>query len=442
MNYLLVMSLSGSCLYLFYLCINKFWGKHMLKRWEYILLKITILYYLLPIPFLKKVYVNFGKRFIGYDPLEKGIIEMKYVILKEGENLYYNDNYKRQLMVGIIWCIGAAIVFLVYLLKYLKFRRRVMRCCVCVNEDPAIYNILKILKKEYGIRRKVSVLSCSAKTTPFTTGIFKPIIIFNHDDDKNELEVILRHELVHIKRFDPLVSVLKCLAGILHWYNPLAFLLKTELERVCEVSCDEIVVKDMNPEQRTWYAKLLVSQGRKAGMYSIYANPLTNEGKSMEERIIFIMKDSKGKKMRSGIISGIVVCIAVALCSVTVLAYEDVTTLGSARVEPGEELENRTRGEWTFSLPEYEDEFSDIDEFLYNQQFTDEDGKVFPINENMNTYAVCTHSYVAGTSSYHDKTSGSNKCTVSKYNARRCTKCGYVNKLSLISQNIYNPCPH
>ena len=56
MNIVLTMSLSGSVSFLFFLLFRYGFWKKIGVCWQYVLMRITILYYLVPLPFLKKFY--------------------------------------------------------------------------------------------------------------------------------------------------------------------------------------------------------------------------------------------------------------------------------------------------------------------------------------------------------------------------------------------------
>jgi len=440
MNYLLVMSLSGSSLFLFYLFIKRFGGGGTEEKWKYILLKASMLYFLIPLPFLKKVYLDIIKRFFEYDSMPKGYIELKNQIIYAGETVHLNDNYKKLLLIFIIWLLVSVIIFGFDLLQYTRFRRRIMRSSTYIQEE-AVCDLLELLKKEYRIKRKIAILLCREEVNPFTIGIRKPIIILNQEVFHADLELTIRHELVHIKRYDALVRMLRNLAQIVHWYNPMIYLFKREMDCVCEMSCDERVVKCMSKEQRECYAKLIVHQAGNGGKHLQWAATLSHDGKNIKERIIYIMKGCNGKKKRHGIITGLVICMVVVLNSITVFAYENVTTMKSEWEPTESEIKADCEADVIFYLPDSEELFSDDITVIHNNQFTDEDGRVFPIHEGISTYATCSHSYVAGTAQYHQK-NANGSCVISIYNAKRCTKCGGVIKMSLISQNTYNPCKH
>jgi beta-lactamase regulating signal transducer with metallopeptidase domain len=111
------------------------------------------------------------------------------------------------------------------------------------------------------LKRKIKIRASSNITTPLTYGILRPVILLpksifrkavnadpdNRDngdsrDNRDELEYILAHEFVHIRRFDALTKLVAAAALCIHWFNPLVWVMYFLFNRDMEISCDETVV--------------------------------------------------------------------------------------------------------------------------------------------------------------------------------------------------------
>lgn len=80
-------------------------------------------------------------------------------------------------------------------------------------------------------------------------GLWKPVVILPDIPLENkELDMILTHKLVHLKRRDFLVKLMVLLVKTVHWFNPLVYFLSRQLNTLCELSCDEKVVREMDTE--------------------------------------------------------------------------------------------------------------------------------------------------------------------------------------------------
>ena len=75
--------------------------------------------------------------------------------------------------------------------------------------------------------------------------------------DATERRLVLRHELTHLRRGDPLWSLLAELALALLWFHPLAWLARPRFRLDQELACDERVLRDA-PHDEAGYAHALL----------------------------------------------------------------------------------------------------------------------------------------------------------------------------------------
>jgi bla regulator protein BlaR1 len=88
-----------------------------------------------------------------------------------------------------------------------------------------IEDLLQNNKIDLEIDKKIRIRYSNCFISPFTIGIFKPCIVIPDTLigllDKQKLDIILRHELIHIKRNDHITRVLSYILQAIHWFNPL-----------------------------------------------------------------------------------------------------------------------------------------------------------------------------------------------------------------------------
>ena len=81
------------------------------------------------------------------------------------------------------------------------------------------------------------------------TGIFNPAVLLpSVDEDAETLRMIFMHELTHYRQKDILVKFSGVLVNIVHWFNPLVYLLIKKINIFCEYSADEKVAGEMENE--------------------------------------------------------------------------------------------------------------------------------------------------------------------------------------------------
>ena len=73
--------------------------------------------------------------------------------------------------------------------------------------------------------------------------------------------------------------------------------------------------------------------------------------------------------------------------------------------------------------------------------FTDENGNIYPVEEEVRVKRGCVHEYVSGTVTEHTKNSNGS-CLVEYIEAMRCIKCGRLQYGSVINEVKYAKCPH
>ncbi|MBQ7130527.1 MAG: hypothetical protein IJO21_05770 [Oscillospiraceae bacterium] len=95
--------------------------------------------------------------------------------------------------------------------------------------------------------------------TPFVMGLFRPRIFLPSSLTKEEQGYILLHERCHIRRCDHIVKWLFWLALCIHWFNPFVWTAFVLSGRDMEMSCDEAVIKSLEPEVRAAYSASLLN---------------------------------------------------------------------------------------------------------------------------------------------------------------------------------------
>lgn len=435
MNYILVMTLSGSCMFFLYLFQKHTIGRYLPKRWQYLFLKAVMLYYLIPLPYLAVLYRKiikalFPTPFTGFRYFHDG------KLLYRAENYFgISDGYQRRLAAAGLWCLATGIIFAAQFIRYRKTSREILKHGN--TEIPAEdTDTLKIQKKRLHVRKNVLLCLCNEKNITFTMGIRKPVIVCSLPENPQEKEMLLGHELMHVKRSDTFWKMAESIVLGIHWFNPVAYHFRREFDFVCETSCDELTLEGYSDENRLQYASMLVERSVRKDADRVWGTALSKNGTKLYERIEWIMKCGKEKKQLNGILSALLVCALVLLNSITVLAYEEVSVVPAVFVE---DMKSIRMSDVEFTPTGEIDSFTDI--VLYDEQFVDENGNIYPVNEKAHTYANCNHTYISGTYKQHNKNSDGS-CTMTYYESQYCTKCGNCIIGKQISQATFTQCVH
>jgi hypothetical protein len=154
-------------------------------------------------------------------------------------------------------------------------------------------------------------------TAPALVGLFRPLIVLPEQEYSTEQLVgILQHELIHLRRFDILIKWLSILACSLHWFNPLIWIAKREVNRTCELSCDAVVIHSMKEEEKMRYGSTLISLAAASKCSrTVLSAAMYEKKETLKERLLFIknFKHKKGSSLYSSLILIAAVCFAICL---------------------------------------------------------------------------------------------------------------------------------
>lgn len=436
------MSLSGSIAFLLYYLTKAFFGRYLSASCQYLLLKICMCFFLLPIPLLSeeirvKIRMFFPEFTYGIDPAGTWID-------KDFDNLIYNTpegyvlpGFSWQSVLALaVWLAVAAGILLFQYKNYRKIRRLTKQTTV---PSARLNEASRQIGKSMKLRRAVTAYSLDARFSPFCYGLFTPRVLLPSDLEPEESELVLRHELQHIKSFDFLFRLVALLIMALHFFNPLAYLLAYETGKACELACDEKVTKNFSEEQLAHYMHLLVN----IVVYSpfqAYTNSFSgNSQKTIKERI-FMMKHPHKTKL------AVLICcmmFTVLFSTLPAAAYEFPQVEKTDSYDP-----DTTEVDYMFTTSDtspYEEE-TDPNEIYFRTSdyfFIDEEGNLFSGSESSSIapQSSCSHTYVSGYLYEHAKNSKGG-CTYTKYSAKRCSKCGAIKDKTRILVSTYDVCPH
>lgn len=455
MEYLLMMTLSGGAMTALVWIVRRLLKDRIDASLYYLLAKAAVLYYLVPLPFLKKWYMEALRVIVPERQMESVEMEIaqvsltwtKYVVRTEGRT-YLNSYTKLQIAAVLIWLSVAGLLMIRQAVKYMR-TARVIAGYIGTNMTDREEMFLAGVKEQYGVKRRVLLYRGEKGRTPITFGVFRPVILCDRDVESREAELFVSHEMVHIRRLDAVWKMIVKFVRLLHWYNPMAWLLRDEFDRICEISCDAIAVREKSEEERDLYGHLLIEEAqRKEEPKSVslrWKADFKPELKRVKERVENLMSKKKWNRFAAGTL----VAALIFANSMTVLAYREGYNEVVPEAASQGEIESSLRWDTVEFAPDETDgdvetlanfDEQEMDEILYDRQFTDEEGNVYMIPD-VQPHWGCDHNYVSGTETGHDlKSDGS--CEVTKYRAQRCSKCGLVVRGELISSHYYAVCPH
>jgi len=119
----------------------------------------------------------------------------------------------------------------------------------------------RALAGSLGIARRVGVGVCDRLAVPVLMGIVRPLILLPPAAlsgwSFEQLEMVLLHELAHLRRWDNLVNLLQRVVEALLFFHPVVWWLSGSVRLERELCCDRLVVQRLG--QPFAYAEMLVA---------------------------------------------------------------------------------------------------------------------------------------------------------------------------------------
>jgi bla regulator protein BlaR1 len=147
--------------------------------------------------------------------------------------------------VCILWFCGVMIM-ISRLVWGLFFVNRI-RANVSPLSNPTLDRIMFALQRKLELSRNVVVNLSEVISGPLTVGWLKPIILLPvavvNGLSLSQLELIIAHELAHIKRNDYLVNILQSLVEALLFFNPFVWLISDRIRAEREHCCDDLTLE-------------------------------------------------------------------------------------------------------------------------------------------------------------------------------------------------------
>ena len=183
----------------------------------------------------------------------------------------------------LIWISVVFILICYTFLRYITMLKKISRWCSNYEIRNSNFTIGNIFR-------------CSIISTPVLIGVIKPTLLLPNNIQDNELQLVLKHEVTHKRRKDVLTKIIVTIIAILHWFNPCVWLLLKFINTECELSCDELCIKDLSKDKRVQYAQLLLrlAESQQHIRFSFVLSFSNNAG-LLKERLGLIMTKRKIK---------------------------------------------------------------------------------------------------------------------------------------------------
>ena len=201
----------------------------------------------------------------------------------------------------LIWTIGFVVVFTGKFISHLLFRHRVMSVSIPIR-DPEVLELFEQELNRLEYYHPVSLVISSAVSVPLSMGTRKKTrvtVLPNREFTKQELQFIFSHEIHHLQRCDVSNKIFFAFCQALCWFNPLIWVATRKASDDLELSCDEIVLENMDEEKRRQYAALLLNTAGHSGGFTTCLSAAAETMRYHLKNVVTIRKRWPGTLMLS-----------------------------------------------------------------------------------------------------------------------------------------------
>jgi beta-lactamase regulating signal transducer with metallopeptidase domain len=256
------MSIAGSVIVGLMLLLRPVTAKIFSAKWQYGTGKMAIAFFLLPVflfagklPLVQPVRESY--------PAEPSIIQKALPSngFVDAMDTLMEKHLTFEVMEAalLIWLVGAVVFAGWHFYCYRRFSKQLRENSIPIPEDTATA-LLSSCKAALGIHCDVKLMLNHKIASPMLVGLYRPMILLPASSISTiDLKLVLTHELMHLKRKDLWVKMLALLAGTLHWFNPFAHVLRKDVSRWGELSCDEALACEMSHEERKHYGEAILN---------------------------------------------------------------------------------------------------------------------------------------------------------------------------------------
>lgn len=200
-----------------------------------------------------------------------------------------------------IWLSGAALTLLVICSRLLHLWRTLSRAGSGPHAELAAH--VEKLRKRLKLRRRVRVWVTSTDHGPAVLGLIRPWLLLPKtlvdSVAPDDLEPLLAHELLHIRRGDLWIGWWQAVVQAAWWLHPLVWWSNRVLTRQLERCCDEEVLAELGCEPGRYARGLLKALELKHRLRPVPAAPGVRPVDLTAERMERIMRMGQGSRRRT-----------------------------------------------------------------------------------------------------------------------------------------------
>ena len=194
-------------------------------------------------------------------------------------------------IANTIWLIGTVISAVWVMFTSITYSRRLLK-------DRRLYRTV----------RGTKVYVSESAGVPCIAGLIPSIYITPEAANSKSEMLIIIHEHIHLRHGDHIWTIVRALALIVFWWNPLVWVAATVSKQDAELACDDAISAKLNEDGRLKYANILLDTIPQKHRYAVGLGSAP-----MKERILRLTKKQKNRWIC--LVLAIVLAVSAVGCS-------------------------------------------------------------------------------------------------------------------------------
>ena len=344
---ILSLSISGSLIALLLFLLRPIIKDRLSKTWQYYIFLIVIMRLLFPfgpeISLMGMIFNQVESQITVADNPTSAPYTDNFLLLpgetpqeqadnETASSVTAEQDMKETLLAwwGLVWLVPAVLQLIRKLVNYYRQTRFIKNECGLID-DIHLLNMYRETCEVMSIKRAPRLAINERVAAPMLVGIIHPVIVLPDTKLKDiEIRLVVQHELTHYKRMDFAYKWLVQIALCIHWFNPVVYWVSREINRNCELSCDEAVIKRLDKKGKYDYGDMLLGAIKidKKPPRTTVSLPLSDDSKLIKERLKAIMTYKKQSHKL------IIVSALLAVCLLCGAAYAGSYTSAAPNSAP------------------------------------------------------------------------------------------------------------
>ena len=159
----------------------------------------------------------------------------------------------------VVWGTGAIVSLGLTARRWSLLQRRILASKI--EAEPELQDCVTQLACHLGIRARIRLVLSTEPVGPAVVGVWRPMLVMPGEllrgKSATELEPMLAHELVHVKRGDTWVAMLETAVRSIWWFHPQVHRAADALSQTGELCCDQDVLTELTYPARRYADSLI-----------------------------------------------------------------------------------------------------------------------------------------------------------------------------------------